>query len=315
MEGIDDIHEEVEKPPINKKEKWLMISVVILVVIIVISSLSWLFIFRPISIEELCDNRFEAGDVVSLSGTITNITKHKTNYGTFSVLTLDDFKLFQIAVNESDYQIGDKYNTELRFQEYTFNGNKVISAPELIHSYMILPSGIGVVMDAVAYVSGFYFNLTSNNNGVIEYTIIQSNTSHPLSDFNLSLRKGQDFETNYTHSNIDFPLLFAYEYVSIVGDYDRECEIDSMSSLENGTSDNGMVEFIDVNSDGLLGTDDIFRVHIEPTLNEYTIETYQLTLGDGFTSGDFPGGGKYIINWYDGAYQNNFDQDTLGSNP
>jgi len=288
----------------NKKKIWLIFSVIVVIAIIINSSIGWFFFFRPLSIEEIQNKSFKAGDVVKLSGTITNISTYHTNYQTFSVLILDNHELLPITVNESNYKIGDNYHTKLKFQNYYFNGNQMVSASELIHSYMALPAAIGQVMDDVSYVRGFSFNLTSNSNNTIEYRLIQNNASYPLSDFNVSLRKGGLFEINQTINNLNYPVLFAMEYVQVMGDYDKESEIDYMSSLEDGISNNNMITFIDVNSDNLISDSDIFRIHLPATQNHAIIETYELILNDKLAEGsEFPGGGKYIINWYDGAYQ------------
>lgn len=305
------IKAKVVSQPKKKKKKILIIGAIIAVILIIFSTSVW-YVFRtsePKTISELLDRKFKPGETIDIEGTITKIEKYNTSYAPLTLLTLDNNNSSGIykflGDNEKHYEIGDKFQTTLHFEEYQFNGNKIITAKELYSTILLSPASIGIVVDAISFKAGFELLLTSiDGNGTIQYEVFTPNGDvFPLNMFNVSLRKGKSSQSDkrYDHKNVQE--LFAIEYVYLSGGYLDNKEVDFMESLEDNVSRNGSIQFIDKNKNGLLDDYDIFKVYISSTDNEYNIESYFLNIG-GSMSGylNIASGCKYIINWYKGAY-------------
>jgi hypothetical protein len=300
--------QELRPPPKPEVSKKKIALVIIIGIILILSFTTWFFVFRTVRLEQLAIQYYSPGDEVKVGGIITDIEKHNTSYGPLTLLTLDESfvsEMYKIVVdNDIEYKIGDWFQTTFHFEEYDFNGNKIITAKELYLSYM-LPISIGVVMDAVSFLGGFrLIPLSNDSTGATYYEVFMRNgDEYPLDRFNVSIKKGQSF-TNGSADHRTFPALFAYEYLSLSGDYRDSETLDFMDSLEDSVSQNGTMEFIDVNSNGLLDDHDKLKLNLPPTKDEFSIETYCISIG-GASHEDrgFAWGREYLINWHNGPYE------------
>jgi len=94
--------------------------------------------------------------------------------------------------------------------------------------------------------------------------------------------------------------VFAQQYMSLSGS--DGSTVDFMDSLENKVSQNGTIEFVDMNNNDLLDDGDIFNIHILPTSNETTFHTYLLSLGNAINDGYTPiCTVNCIVEWYSGS--------------
>ena len=93
-------------------------------------------------------------------------------------------------------------------------------------------------------------------------------------------------------------------------------KIDFMNSLNDGISQNGFIEFIDKNSNGLIDDHDVFNLSIPPTEDDTKLETYLLLIGidDLGNFNNVAAGVKYLINWYDGIYEQLKEKELIAIN-
>jgi hypothetical protein len=303
----NDINGEKQKRRSKRNKKKIAIVILIIIVILIPLISYWYFFMRPITVEELYNREFKPGDSVEIIGEITDIEKHGTSYGELTLITLDDHEeasfVCQVMVdNEKTYKKGDEFTTTLHFDEYEFNGNKIVTAKKLFNTYL-MPVYMTTVIDGVSFVGGILLELTSiDDKGTSTYEVLISDIEGlPIDIFNISLRKGTSTQNvEYTHkTSFD---LFGSEWEKLSGEYQESEDIDFMKSLKDLVSENNMIEFEDVNSNGLLDDGDTFKVHIPPTADKRTIETYLLSIG-GKPGSIIIYGRKYIINWYKGVYE------------
>lgn len=283
-----DMGQKQSKKTMRKKRNRIkMIAFFIIIILILVSLFSyWHYILRPINLEELSRREFKAGDSIKVKGTITEIEKHNTTYGPLTLISLDDYdpesityKL--IADNDNVYTIGDDFQTELTFEEYFFNGVKITTGDRLFNTYF-MPIYMNQVLKGVSFNSGIFLVHKSNDgNGNTVFEVVTTNNyGLSLNLFNISLRKGATL-TDDSYDHRDSFSYFGEEYMHLSGNYYMSDEIDFMESLEDVVSENKIIEFSDVDSDGLLSDGDILKIHIPPTKNKHTIETYCLNIGHG----------------------------------
>jgi hypothetical protein len=285
-----------------------IVAVILVIAIIVVSMSLWYFLTRPVTLMEVANREFNPGDTIDVAGTITNIEKYNTTYGPLTLLTLDDYENVSeiyklVADSEKDYGIGDYYQTTLHFEEYEYNGDRIVTAKELYYTYL-MPVAIAIMLEQVSFASGFQLvQVSTDGNGMAEYEVFTRNgDKFPLDMFNVSMEKWVgSLKMTYTHkTSLN---LFANEYFFLSGGC-RGCEkVDSMESLEDYTSENESIEYVDVNHNNLLDDNDVFRVNIPPTLDEYTINSYYLTVGGDWEEPNIAAGVKYLINWHKGFYE------------
>lgn len=287
---------------------------------------------EPISIHQLAKCDFKDGDVVEINGTIASVETFDTNYDSYSVLKLEgdiydgyDNPLFYLLTNKStDYNVGDVIQMTLHLEEIQINGNKLFAAEELgIH--LILPSHLRVALDATSAVAGIELVLKSTNGGITEYEVFTNDSgTYSIDLINVTLRKGSKHDVNFLYAtesmifgignreNYKFSkrfsgavAFFSSEYVYVSGGYIDANTIDFMESLNDSISENGYIEFVDVNLNGLIDDYDIFKINITPTADKETFETYLLLIGTDDMGDDYnvAAGVKYILNWYDGVFE------------
>lgn len=301
----------------NKRNKILVISSIIVAVIVIMSMFYIYVLSGPLTVDELASRHFEPGDVVDLVGNIAEIEEFNTNYGLFYQITLEGIDLlpFMLDTNK-EYCVGDEIQITLHFEEIQFKGNKFLAAKEF-PQHIIFPNMLRSAVDAISFTYGIYLKQTSTDGkGNTQYEVFTCDEEgYPLDLFNVNLGKNEvEFNaSNYLNdlwedSDPDFikPLVsyIRTEYVFVSGWIGSVGEdgkaVDFMEPLEDGVSGNGSIEFIDMNTNGLIDDHDIFNVYIPPTPDENTFDTYFLTIGCGY---DFAGGYKYILNWYNGTFE------------
>lgn len=296
-----------------KRVKLFKFGTIIIVTFVVLLSASWFMFLRPITGRELINRQFYPGDVIDFEGTITNVKKINTSYGVLTLLSNEFISLFYaedfafMGDNNIEYKVGDKIHQTLHFEEFKFNGYKIVSAREFHDYIQIFTTAFQVALDASSYTGGMAILLDSiDEHGNSYYKLFMGNeSSFSLDTINIALLKTKRDTSGRLYNHFyDIIEIFASEYVSISGYYTDLETIDFMDSLEVNISKNGSIQFMDMNSNDLLDHNDTFNVYIPPTYDEYSMDTYLLLIGTGgfYSIDDIGGGFKYIVNWYKGAY-------------
>jgi hypothetical protein len=291
-------------------------AISVLIGFAVVSSASyglWFVYYRPYTPDEvLLHEHWRAGDVRGIEGTITNITYFNTTRGREVYLGLKGdwssmCKGFVRGDPNRSYAIGERYKTTLHFVRYNINDAQGVWAEELLCPTTAILLSIGVVMDAVSYVSGFtLFPLGQNETGWSRYEVItRDGDQYPLSLVNASLRKGfYGFPSDLPliDSAAKWIILAAVEYVQISGGYSRAPIVDEMDSLADTTSRNGTIFYADLNGNKLLDDGDQFRLQPREDQVGAGYQTYLLSLGGGWWCG-YTCGLKYVLNGAHGPYE------------
>lgn len=285
------------------------------------------------------------GKIASVDSFFTNYGNYSLITLKDDIYDGHDNPLFYILANKSmNYTVGEEFKKTLHLKEIQINGNIIFSAEEFgIH--LISLSSIRVAIDATSNVSGIELILKSSEDGITQYEVFtKEDNGYPIDSINATLKKGIKSDGNFLYvnksmiygesplgsmsvggsetlnniENYEFSeqftgaiLFCALEYLSVSGGYADSNTIDSMKSLNDSTSDNGFIEFVDVNSNSLIDDHDIFIINITPTTNPETFETYFLLIGTDNLGENFEvaAGFKYILNWYDGAFEGTYLRD------
>jgi len=319
---------------VTKKQKRMAVASFIIAILIIFSFFNWFFYTGPLDIYELANRHFEPGNTVDVEGTISSVETIDTNYGNFTVVKLDqysDFGLshdtypghseaFKIRVDsDEEYNVGDKIQKTLHFEDHKFNDNCFLSAKEFI-LWQDMPTAIANAIDATSYIAGFILiHKTLETNYSLYEVFTLNEDSYPLSILNVTLLKGKkvmDVDNSGVLSETvkNTIEMFANEYVYVSGGgYDETQTIDFMQSLEDGVSQEGLIEFIDNNSNNLLDDHDIFKINIPATDDETVFESYLLTVGTKGLGGldNIAAGVKYIINWHKGPFEHEVSTELL----
>jgi len=315
----------------NKK----MITIPILIIIILLVAVVILF---PIN------SYLKPGDTIVIHGEISSVNYINTSYGDLPSITLknhlldfsnsglldiDTYKIqgWADALNiygdfNVKYNVDDSIDIPLHFEEIQLNGGKFLWAKEL-GIYLELPSAISKALDSTAYVAGFYLKwISSDDKGHSSFEVITTNNDqYSLNLFNVTLKKASyddDIKENVAFSTLLNNTLNFYsnEYLSVSGMGVGLETIDYMSSLNESVSQNGFVEFIDKNSNNLIDDYDVINLSIPPTEDDTKIDTYLLLIGidDLGNFNDIASGIKYLINWYQGIYEQIIEKELIALN-
>ena len=318
---------------VNKHVKIVTISIIVIVALIA------LVILLP------SNSNIKPGDSISINGEIAGVSYINTSYGYLPIITLKDhlgvFRNAGLLDNgiysiqgwrdealdiygefNREYNVGDSIDITLHFEEMQLNGVKFLWAKEL-GLYLELPSAISEALDNTAYLAGFYLKwISSDDEGHSSYEVFTTNNDqYSLNLFNVSLKK-VSHDTKLQENTVFSTLLnntlnlFASEYVSVAGMGKGTEKIDFMNSLNDGISQNGFIEFIDKNSNGLIDDHDVFNLSIPPTEDDTKLETYLLLIGidDLGNFNNVAAGVKYLINWYDGIYEQLKEKELIAIN-
>jgi|GEM_PF-2773784 len=292
------------------------LTVILVVILLISASLfsAWYFFVRPISVDELVlrNMSLKDGDVIKVTGKISEMQILNTSYGERTVLTLNGSKLAEdtfkfLGNNSVTYHIGDRFTTTLHFHRYLFNDKTVITAPELYSPFLIFTDAMQEVSDSGSFSSGFELIQNHSNGKSTEYRVFsRDNSSYPLNLVNASIIKDV-LNKDYSGTIPETIYMMTDEYSNLMSGFRLGHELDYMCSLTND-SENGIIEFTDTNSDNLLDDGDIFTVNIPPTENISIIDTYLLLIqGPGANIETVENGlfhaEKYILNWYAGPYE------------
>ncbi len=267
-------------------------------------------VYGPISVDELASREFKPGDVVVLEGTVSSSRTLNTTYGEINLVKLEGMDLPEDAyeiIADREYKAGEHFSKTLHFKEFRFNGVRLVTAPELFSTYLVLPSAIQVVTSSTSFLDGFALIPESCDSPTNTYRVFtNSGDEYPITEFNMTLLRIR-LNTDRSFDQRTFPALFVDEYLLLgsIGPEDTRVEnstlVDHSDSLDT-VSDNGTVSFTDTNSDGLLNNGDEFVVNIPPTYDEGEIDSYILFVSANNGSEEGYGGIAYMLNWYSGQY-------------
>lgn len=268
---------------------------------------------RTIDAYDLLYKNHNPGDIVILEDICTGIDKANNNtygekYQDHISVGQGEGNILLISDDSIEYKIGDKIRKTIKIKEYELNEVEFLSADEIYPLFTILLSATQIATDATSFVAGIAIICKSiDKNGNTQYEIV-ANTSISSKEYNVSLLKisyDEDMQT-YNKKINDVVELCGIDFFTITGNLSDFEEIDKLSPLNSSFSQNGYIEYIDVNNSNSLDTGDIFNISIPPTNNQYVVETYILIISkNDFTTIDDLGEGngfKYIVNWYNGVF-------------
>jgi hypothetical protein len=296
-------------------------AIAALIAFAVVSSASyglWYAYYRPYTPDEvLLHMHWKPGEVRDVEGIITEVNYFNTTYGREVYLQLkgqwssmcNGSGLVRGDINKH-YVVGERFRTTLHFKNYSLNNLKGVWAEELICPIPIIYQAIEHVFDAVSLVSGFMLApLERNETGWMSYAVItRDGDKYPLYLVNASLIKGfYDFHEELPSIDVAaaWIVVAALEYVILSGGYAGNPIIDEMHSLEDGTSQNGTMRYVDVNGNGLLDDGDQIRVHLDDVAVQdgFGHQTYVLSLGGALSDCGYICGFKHIMVGAHGPYQ------------
>jgi len=289
------------------------------------------------------NSNLKSGDTINIQGEIGRVDYVNTSYGNLPIIVLKDHinkfreanfldnKMYEQGWTDAldiygnfdqEYTLGNEIDITLHFEEMQLNDARFLWAKEL-GIYLKLPSAISEAIDSTSYIAGFYLkSISSDKDGHSSYEIFTTNQDqYPLNLFNVSLKKishKTDLQENAVFSTLlnNTLNIIASEYMSVSGTGEGTEKIDFMNSLNDSISQNGFIEFIDKNSNGLIDDHDVFNLSIPPTEDENKLETYLLLIGidDLGNFNNVAAGVKYIINWYDGIYEEIKEKELIAIN-
>src|SRR5438445_576612 len=283
-----------EGMPRSKRRVILVIAVSAMVV--GAGFLVWDVFVRPRSLAEVYGfDHWSPGSTVTIVGTITSIERQNTSYGPEVYLGLDGGPGCAgvpsvVGDPTAKYEIGARFQTTLRFQRYTINGNSSVSRQELQRTSPLTLRAVGTVLDAGSLYAGRLFLVYNGtaSNGTVHYEIVSANgaayrpdtlpatlrKSRPLQGSDPILPAGGPIDSAARW--IDFGGL---QYLGALGAYSEFPIVDEMSSLAAGISRNGSLRFVDTNHNGLVDDGDHLDVNLAATGSPTTWDTYQLIIG------------------------------------
>jgi len=272
----------------------------------------------------------KSGDEFTIEGKIASVDYMNTTYGTFPIVYLDsiidiledanilDDGIYNSLSHESlpdilgifgnldeEYHAGDNFKTTLHFEKFSVNGITFYWFKELSF-YLELMMDIESVIDGSSCSCTIGLIQTSADDNLTSYEVFSWNgNSYPMDSVNMTLIKTRLNDTYsdgilFSEAANNIISVFAQQYMSLSGS--DGSTVDFMDSLENKVSQNGTIEFVDMNNNDLLDDGDIFNIHILPTSNETTFHTYLLSLGNAINDGYTPiCTVNCIVEWYSGS--------------
>ncbi len=273
----DDIQQEGKSSPAKKwYDKTVTRVLVFPVVWIVIISVIWIGLTQPptISVEAFVNEfdyfppskwkSYEEGDMVYVTGIVTEVTILPTSYGPLSMIRLDEdtAHFFMEGDLRSHYPIGGRVTIPVHFRTYYYNGFEYPWVDETINQPVIISSSMMTLAYSFAY--GLALIPDSTGPTSVRYRVY-TGQGLPIDAFNVSLLES---------GHPDFDMSVWWIYADRLG-LDL---VDQMETLRVGWSDGGTFEFTDVNNNGLLDWNDTFEVILSPTQDFYHIEAYVLRI-------------------------------------
>jgi hypothetical protein len=173
-------------------------------------------------------------------------------------------------------------------------------------------SAIEEAIDSTSNIAGIYLKfISSDSEGHSSFEVFTLNEDkYPLNMFNASLK----ISLRQENTSTDLSTLSS-EYISVTGGGGEM--IDYINSLDEVVSQNGYIRFIDKNSNSLIDDHDIFNLSIPPTKDDNRLETYLFLIGtDNIVLNNIAiaAGVKYLINWYNGIYEQQTEKELIALN-
>lgn len=245
-------------------ESKMKLVVVILVVLLVVSSMGvfvWYQYYRHWTVGDLMEavvgdpgpgapgfKHSLAGKTVTVEGKITNITTRETTLGTNTMIELDgEGGMPLVAWGEFDRQIGEKLEMEVSFEWSTYNDETHVYSPQVAFPNLMVVLPMQVVMDSVNYAAGAVgLGIALKDVGNLSVSVDWVLDPIPLSIANCSLREGK--------------WSWAADMLDSYGFYGDNNETDYIRNMTLSEGANGIMQFVDSNSDGYLDSGDYFQI-------------------------------------------------------
>ena len=207
-----------------------------------------------------------AGQTVTVEGKVADIDHIETTLGDLSfIYTHSSEQLALVVWGDSPYEIGGKVEMRVHFEWATCNDESHVYSPQVAFPWHVIPP-MSNVRDAVSAVRGTVLIPRDIDSHTARLEVFDRYPALSLSDLNCSLRVG-------TSS-------YVLEYLDLYDEWDFGREIDAISNLSVGTSENDLVVFVDADDDGWLTAGDYFELSgIERPAEDSGLRTYMLNLG------------------------------------
>ncbi len=298
----------------RRKLKRRKLAAIVAAVVIAVSAFATWEILRARSIGEVLSmEHLQAGGDISLQGRITAVGRESSSYGPRVYLLLDDngfctgadpWTLNVAADPNGSYSAGESYRTTLHMEAFTINGDPAVWTPQLACPFPALYRSIGVVFDAVSRARNMALTYNSTDSGGwSDYEIDSLNaTRYNLNAFPIDLLKALPSTSGARPIDSAGGLKNAAArfYVTAsaaLGGPDTFGFVvaDRMTSLAAPASTNGILRFVDADSDGLVGSGDRLGVRLPSTGSPNGWDTYVLRLGNWSGGGPNIAAGIHVI--------------------
>jgi hypothetical protein len=209
-----------------------------------------------------------AGKHAIVEGTVTNITSRSTTIGILSMVELDGFAYMPLVEwGVPDYAIGDRIEKKITFEWSNCNNERHVYSPQLAFPTLQVIPSVEIVVRATNYVSDAVDLISSQlENGDIRIDVPYVRDPVPLARSNCTLKAGD-------HS-------WAGEYMDVLGFYPNNNITDQITDLEEEVGTNGIIHFLDANSDHYLDSGDCFILkNLTRPSTDSGMNTYYLTVG------------------------------------
>lgn len=296
----------------RKGPRLRLLAIVIGVALVAAGFGIWWQFIRPRTIAEvLAIEHLHPGDAIAVEGTITRVGRENTSDGPRVYLQLDGNTMCGgnaswLSNVQGDpgasYRIGDSYRTTLHFQSVAIDGDPAVWSPDLACPFPALHRSIGFVIDAASAVRELLLRYNGTDvAGWSRYEIWTRNATGFRPDaLPVVLLKALPFWRGEVpiDSAKDWVEWHGVFYVMTTAAHGAQnpgfAIADRMTSLAAGTSANGTLRFVDVDSNGLVNQGDRLEVRLPPAASN-AWDSYLIRMGDWSTVGPQRGFGIRLI--------------------
>lgn len=275
--GIEE-PEDVKVPPRDRRRLMKQVLAIVVGFSVILASLGiWFAYFDHKTIDEIGERHlwmdggdgFEgslAGTTLVLEGEVTRYEIFNTTLGTLSFIELDgNREHYLVKWGDPSFSAGDKLVTDVHFEWSRYNDFKSVLSPQLNHRVLDFALDSERVLHCFGGIC-----LSSRNDNTMEAVIVEvflpMGQGFPLSLFNASIKRGV---TAHGQDRDD-----------LNHGYSNNPELDHITALDSGIGENGILEFTDANSNGLLDDGDYFTMDLAPPSEDSAIQSYLLQVNE-----------------------------------
>ena len=185
---------------------------------------------------------------VTVKGTVSRVSSFDTSLGQLNMIYLQGGTFVHlIQWGSLDISEGDRIEMKVAFERGTINGEEHVYSPQVGfpgYGYFV---SVQRVIHSVSWVSGGNWLVAAEDLGdALMIRVDRTVDPVPLDMVKCSIKQG-------TSRGV-------IEYIDVLGFYDENPDIDTIPVLSDGHGLNGIIEFIDENSDDYIDDGDYFTI-------------------------------------------------------